>query len=933
MVPLEIAMGILSTLSSILTAVKDTMQNKDDFAEVVSRCRKMGSFIERTTCGKSEGDIDPTLVRALGELNSFLDGIENIVKKREQRKLRYRFISASVDRETIAKLKEQLDSFLQMWDLELTVHVDMTLSKVDTKIDNVDMKIERILRGTREMKLDECDREPPPERPPMFFGRDDLVRIVVETLSLDHVVLVGPGGIGKTSIAKAILNEDSIIAKLQDRRFFVRFDDIDASQITFDTFIGRIAGVLGVKSARLSAVKSILKASDVLIVLDNAETFQDAVSGSDRIAEAIDELGALPSVRIILTTRNRRVSTNLRRVIIDVPALDPSAARQTFTQIYRTDGSPAVIDQLLSALDFHPLSVNLLAHVAAENQWTLDQLVKAWGKQQSHLLEVGGGKLRSLSVTIELSLASSSIKQLGNDARHVMQVVAFLPQGINEKNLDDLFPTIPNIRSIIDVLCRLSLMYHKIDSEAYAMLSPIRLYISTTHQAHDTPSVDLTHVRRYYRRQLENLIGHDDGGAWIITEDANLERFIVHDFSQATAEDIESIYQACSQFLRLLTLHKPRPTSLRATILGEPERTFHLVDEEASSCVYYLACLAVALRDDSEAINLFITAESLFAHYQKHEMTARCLEQVAQRYSVLGNVSAAEQTLQEGLNLRRKYHILSPDDEARINLDLGGAMMYQGRLQEALTLFTSAREYFDSTGDASNVVRATSRQGEAEWHSGNCAAARQHFETELSLSTRMNDNYGHVWSLTQLARAEARDENYMEARKLLEEAFALASEGNDVHNTCRVLWHQAALASDQGHFDCARDILRRAFGEMATRGWQSAQTIAMTNDCSARNELFAGDYEKARELFLGVVNSCVETSDLELQIRSTRALGEIALLDGDFAGAQLWFTKTRSLCDASGAHPDFLYSQNLYAQLKESHEGWKLFLRGRLPSA
>ncbi|KAH7918020.1 hypothetical protein BV22DRAFT_920482 [Leucogyrophana mollusca] len=291
LVPIDIAKGVLSTLSSILTTVKNTMQNKDDFVEVIGRCRKMSSFIERTTCGKSEGDIDPSLVRALGELHSFLSGIENTMKKKEQRKLHYRLMSASVDRESIANFKEQLDSFLQMWDLELAVHANMILSKVDEKIDKVGMGIEQILRGTVEMKLDEPDHEPPPGRPSMFFGRDDLVRDAVESLSFQHVVLVGPGGIGKSTIAKAILNEDSIVAKFQDFRFFVRFDNIDASQITLDTFIQRIADVLGVKSARLSAIKTSLAANNVLIVLDNAETFQDATSGSDRIAEAIDELG------------------------------------------------------------------------------------------------------------------------------------------------------------------------------------------------------------------------------------------------------------------------------------------------------------------------------------------------------------------------------------------------------------------------------------------------------------------------------------------------------------------------------------------------------------------------------------------------------------------------------------------------------------------
>ncbi|KAH7918923.1 hypothetical protein BV22DRAFT_1134229 [Leucogyrophana mollusca] len=918
LVPLDVAKDVLSALSTILTSVKNTMQNKDDFTEILDRCEKIANSIKRSACGRPESGNNPTLVRALDELKSSVDGIEKTVKAKERRALCYRVFSASVDRESIAKWKEHLDSFLRICDHELIVHIDMEIGNIG-----------RALKEVTDMKSGEPDREPPPGRPSMFFGRDDLVRDAVESLSLQHVVLVGPGGIGKSSIAKAILNEGAIIAKFQGRRFFVRFDNIDASQITFDTFIQRIADVLGVKSTRLSTIRTYLAAKNVLIVLDNAETFQDAASGSDRIADVIDDFGSLPSVRIVLTTRNRRVSTNLRRTIIGVPALDPSAARETFTQIYGTNGSPAIIDKLLKDLDFHALSINLLAHVATENQWTLDELTRAWGRQQTDLLEVGGGKLQSLSVTIELSLASSSIKRLGKDARHVMQVAAFLPQGINKKNMESLFPAITNIRSIIDALCRLSLMYRK--AEVFAMLSPIRIHISNAHQARDILPLDLTHVRNYYYAQLAG------DGEWITTEDANVERLIAHDLSRATAHDMELVYKGCARFLYLLMGHKPRPTSLRIAILSKTESASHHVDQKESSywkawSIYKLGGLAAQLCNYREAINLFITAKELFTFGQDHETAAKCLEEVAIQHFSSGNLSAAEETLQEVLRLRREYHILSPHDQAQIDLRLGNAMVRKGRLQEAMTLFMSAREYFDSTGNAGGIVWATGCQGEVEWHSGNCVAARQHFETRLSLAIRMKDNYEHVQSLTQLARADARDGNYIEARKLLEEAFTLASEGNNVDFACRVLWHQAALSSDQGHFDRARDILVRAFDEMATHGWQSANTTAMTNDCSARNEFFAGDYKKARELFEMVVDSCDEMSDLELQTRSSRALGEIALLEGDIAGAREWFTKTKSICDETGTHPDFLYVWNEFSQLKEEHDGWKLFLEGHLQS-
>ncbi|KAH7917694.1 hypothetical protein BV22DRAFT_1135200, partial [Leucogyrophana mollusca] len=281
LVPLEVAKGVLSTLSSILTIVKNTMQNKDDFAEIASRCNKIAKSIERSTRGKLETEIDPTVTQALNELQSFVDDIEKTVKTKEHCAVTSRAFSASMDRESIAKWKEQLDCFLRMCDHELIVDTRMEISD-----------IARALKRGAEVQF-ESECEPPPPRPSMLFGRDDLVRDVVESLNTQHVVLVGPGGIGKSSIAKAILNEDAIVARFKDRRFFVRFDDINASQVTHGAFIGRIAGALGLRSSLLSSIKASMAASPTFLVLDNAETFQDAASDADsyRIAEAIDELG------------------------------------------------------------------------------------------------------------------------------------------------------------------------------------------------------------------------------------------------------------------------------------------------------------------------------------------------------------------------------------------------------------------------------------------------------------------------------------------------------------------------------------------------------------------------------------------------------------------------------------------------------------------
>ncbi|KAH7917420.1 hypothetical protein BV22DRAFT_1135419 [Leucogyrophana mollusca] len=935
LVALEMAKGVLSTLSTILTVVKNTMQNKDDFAEIISRCNKIAESIKWSTRGKLESEIDPTVTQALSELQSFIDDIEMTIKAKEHRAVSNQAISVSMDREGIIKWKEQLDHFLRICD-----------HKVDTETEIGDTA-QALERGA-EAQLTESECEPPPPGPSMFFGRDALVRDVVECLNTQHVALVGPGGIGKSSIAKAILNEVTVVARFKDRRFFVRFDDISASQVTHDVFIGRIAGALGVKSNLLSSIKRSLATSDALLVLDNAETFQDAASDADssRIAEVIDELGPLPSVTMMLTTRNRRVSMNLRYATIDVPPLEVSAARQAFMEIYLLNDSRDTVDKLLSTLDFHALSINLLANVARENQWTLEELMKSWGEQQTHLLHVGEGKPQSLSATIEMSLTSSSITKLGNNARRVMEVAAFLPQGINETALRDLFPDIPNIRSVVDVLCRLSLMYRK--SGAYTMLSPIRMDILGTHQGSDIPSVDLTHVRRYYYTKLADLIDRDDGGVWIGTEDANLERLIAYDLSRTTRKDIAVVCRACCHFIEQLRLHKPRPIALRSAILGLPdsnhstkmssvlEAVLQLRPGQAPSygkahCLYILALLANRLVNVTEGINLCAAAQRLFLLDGRHNMAASCLESIATQHANLGKVADAEKALQEALAMRRKYGVLSPFDEADINLRIGDVMIRRGRLREALVLVASARKYFEHNRDATyGLSWAMKLQGDIELSSGNSLAARRHCEARLSLHTRMNDDVSRSKSLVGLSTVEVVEGHLAQAHELLQEAFKLSTGGKSTHDACVALWHRAALASDEGDFNFAKDLLRCVQAELATFEGRSDVAIPVVTYISARNELFAQDFQTARDLFSSAAEYCHEQSIISCEARSVRALGEISFLEKDITGAEVWFTNAKTLCDHMGIHPDFLYIDAGHHMLKESHEGWNLFLEGRL---
>ncbi|KAJ7719893.1 hypothetical protein B0H16DRAFT_1336415 [Mycena metata] len=317
-----------------------------------------------------------------------------------------------------------------------------------------------------------------PAEPKIFHGRESELADILKHFeqSTPRIAILGAGGMGKTSLAQAVIHHEEIVIKYQGNRLFVACDTA-ASKVELAGLIGAHLGMKPGNDLTQAVLYRLSVGSPTLLILDNLETAWEPVESHKEVEEFLSRLTDIASLALMITMRGAERPSKVQWTRPFLPSLEPlsqEAARKVFIAIAEDRHPMEEINQVLSLTDNMPLSINLLAHAVDVEGTTA--ILSRWQREHTSVISEGYDQRSNLEMSISLSLESPRITSTPH-SQELLSLLSILPDGLSDVELKQSKFTMQDIFDCKRALLRTALAYLD-DHKRLKALVPIREYMA-----------------------------------------------------------------------------------------------------------------------------------------------------------------------------------------------------------------------------------------------------------------------------------------------------------------------------------------------------------------------------------------------------------------------------------------------------------------------
>ncbi|KAJ7877661.1 P-loop containing nucleoside triphosphate hydrolase protein [Mycena leptocephala] len=297
-----------------------------------------------------------------------------------------------------------------------------------------------------------------PSEPKIFHGRNSELSDILHLFNqgTPRIAILGAGGMGKTSLARAIIHHTEITERYNQHRFFIACDSA-ATQVELAALIGAHVGLKPGKDLTRPVIQYFSSSSNSLLILDNLETLWEPVESRGKIQEFLSLLAGVDHLALVITMRGTERPAKVAWTHPFLPALkslEQAAARQTFIDIADNTHDPEQVDKVLSLTDNLPLAISLIAHLVDSEGCS--HVLSHWEEEKTSLISDGYDRTSNLDLSISLSLSSP---RLNPHSKDLLSLLSMLPDGLSDVELVQSKLPIDNILDCKTALIRTSLAH------------------------------------------------------------------------------------------------------------------------------------------------------------------------------------------------------------------------------------------------------------------------------------------------------------------------------------------------------------------------------------------------------------------------------------------------------------------------------------------
>ncbi|KAJ7469043.1 hypothetical protein FB451DRAFT_1255624 [Mycena latifolia] len=856
--------AISSTTLTLINALQNIKKNKEECTQLMENVYGiLYAIINLHVKSETVGDIPPAMLASIGAFTETLYKIHAFVEMQEEGNRIKHFFRQGEIRTQLKDCQTGMQQALEAFKMETAAAVLTNLDDMRQKTEDMHQAVLELISTLSDTTL--SDRASSlyrtidgsinssnsfsllPGRPKIFHGRELQLESILTTLNEEsaRIAILGAGGMGKTSLARATMHHHLVAAKYQDR-FFVACESASNSL----ELAASIAAHLGLKPGK-DMTKPIIQYFAgrplCLLILDNLETAWEPLDSRGAVEELLSLLTDIPQLALIITMRGAERPAKVRWTrpfLLPLQPLSDDAARQTFIDITDNFDDPKDIDQLLRLTDNMPLAVDLIAHLV-DYEGCSDVLAR-WETERTSVLSDGNDRRSNLDASIMVSLTSPRITSLPG-AKDLLSLLAILPDGLSDTELLQSHLAIPDVLKCKAALLSTSLAYAD-DRTRLKSLVPIREHMQ--HFCPPAPSL-VQALCKHFRILLdlyEKYRGSHQMGLTtkqIMSNLGNLHQLLLQDL-HADNPDIEEAIEctiALNNFMRStgpgwLVLMDQIPS-----VLPQPPN-------------HRLEAKFITERLHSQNLHAIVDPESLIAEAKTHFTHFN------------------DPVLEAQFNTAVGYSYLSRDDDTTASLK---------HFYEALSLARSC-------GSSAEELVALNNIADLYWRIGDYSAAQMH-ATEAQRLAKLSANlYAeagalHTKAICYMAIGNYKDTVFLEARA--KELLRLCDMlGGSLYHT--VVNCEAETHFLKSEYIEARQIHARAL--RATSAEQDAQTHAWAIMNIAEIDLKIGaeghaiskDLAKAKTLLVAIKQPFgITLCDI--------LMGELILREGDRRTAKAMF--------------------------------------------